>query len=141
MKTCTFFGHRDCPDSMEDRLYQTVETLIVTQDVNCFLVGDKGNFDRIVHRVLHHLQNQYIISCTVVLSSLSSWPPRGFEKNTLFPWGIEAVPPRFSILYRNQYMLNCADMVVAYVSHPFGGAAQFIEKAIKQNKPVINLAP
>lgn len=140
MKTCTFFGHRDCPDSIEDRLYQTVETLIVTQDVHCFLVGDKGNFDRIVQRVLHHLQNKYVISCTVVLSSLSSLPPRGFENNTLLPWGIETVPPRFAIVYRNQYMLRCADMVVAYVSHSFGGAAQFVEKAIKQNKTVINLA-
>lgn len=30
--------------------------------------------------------------------------------------------------------------VVTYITHPWGGAAQFAQKALRQNKQVINLA-
>ena len=37
-------------------------------------------------------------------------------------------------------MLKRSDHVICYVNHSWGGAAQFVEKAIKQGKVVVNLA-
>lgn len=59
--------------------------------------------------------------------------------DTLFPEGIEMVPRRYAISWRNRWMLRRADYVVTYVTHGWGGAAQFAELAKKQGKMVCNL--
>ena len=64
--------------------------------------------------------------------------PDAFE--TVFPAGLENVPPRFAIDRRNHWMLRQAEVVVVYVAHTFGGAAKFAAKAERQGKTVINLA-
>lgn len=60
--------------------------------------------------------------------------------NSMLPEGIETVPKRFAISWRNKWMLNQSDYVITYVTHSWGGAAQFAEMAEKQHKRVINLA-
>ena len=58
---------------------------------------------------------------------------------TIYPLGIEVVPPRFAISFRNKWMLQKSDYVVTYIKRPQGGAAQFHELALKKNKKVIYL--
>ena len=66
-----------------------------------------------------------------------------FEKysadDTMLPEGIEKVPQKFAINYRNKWMIEHSDCVVTYVKHNLGGAARFKEYAIKKNKIVIDL--
>ena len=59
--------------------------------------------------------------------------------HTLLPEGIETVPPRFAIEYRNKWMIDHSDIVVTYVRRSFGGAAKFKNSAKKKNKKVIEL--
>ena len=59
--------------------------------------------------------------------------------HTLLPEGIEKVPPRFAISWRNRWMLRQADVVVTYVNHTWGGAAQFAALARRQGKAVLPL--
>ena len=59
--------------------------------------------------------------------------------NTMLPEGIESVHPRYAISWRNNWMLRQSDYVVTYITHSWGGAAQFAEKANRQKKTVINL--
>ena len=59
---------------------------------------------------------------------------------TMFPEGLESVPKRFAISWRNDWMLKNSDCVIAYVKHNFGGSGKFVEKAEHQGKRVINLA-
>ena len=59
--------------------------------------------------------------------------------DTLLPEGIETVPPRFAISWRNKWMIKHSDYVVTYITRSLGGAAQFAELAKKQRKTVINL--
>ena len=58
--------------------------------------------------------------------------------NTVYPEGIETVPKRFAISWRNKWMLKESDYVVTYITHTWRGAAQFAESA-KRQKNVINL--
>jgi hypothetical protein len=37
-------------------------------------------------------------------------------------------------------MINKCDYVICYITHSFGGAAQFVEKAKRKGKTIINLA-
>ena len=50
------------------------------------------------------------------------------------------MPPRFAISKRNEWMLRQADYVVAYITHGWGDAAQYVGKAVRLGKVVVNLA-
>ncbi len=54
--------------------------------------------------------------------------------------GIETVPKRFAISWRNKWMIEQSDVVVTYVTHGFGGAWQFKALAQRQGKTVIELS-
>lgn len=141
--TCTFFGHRDCPASIKPKLRAVMKELIVRYGVDRFYVGRQGAFDAMARSVLRELAEIYPhISYAVVLERLPG--PRDKAvwdfSDTIFPEGLETVPPRFAIFRRNEWMLKQADFVVAYVIHDWGGAARFTEKARQQGKTILNLA-
>ena len=136
---CTFFGHKDTPKEIEPTLRSTLIDLI-EKNVNVFYVGNNGNFDTMVRRQLEDLSQTYPITYSVVLAYLPT------EKNkyddlthTIYPEGLETVPKRFAISWRNKWMIQQSDIVVTYVTHSFGGAAQFKEMAVRQGKAVIKL--
>ncbi len=139
--TVTFFGHKDTPKEIEPTLRTALVDLIENHGANVFYVGNNGNFDTMVRRQLENLSQSYSITYNVVLAYL---PTKKSEyddyTNTLLPEGIETVPKRFAISYRNKWMIGQADMVVTYVTHSFGGAAQFKEMAERQRKTVIELS-
>lgn len=137
MYTCTFFGHRNTPESIKEKLKQTIIALIETESVSKFLVGNNGNFDFLVKKTLAELSDIYPITYYVVLPTL----PKDGETtpNSLLPEGFEKFPPKFAIDKRNDYMLKRSDFVVCYIAHYFGGAGKFAEKALKKKKKVINL--
>lgn len=143
MAVCTFFGHRDCPETIRPRLRAVVVELIEQHGVDRFYAGQQGAFDAMARSVLRELAKVYHhISYAVVLERLPG--PR--EKavwdfsDTIFPEGLETVPPRFAISKRNDWMLKQADFVVTYIAHGWGGAVQYAEKAQRQGKRVLNLA-
>lgn len=106
-------------------------------------VGRQGDFDDIVLSVLRELADVYPrVSYNVVLERLPGKrdDPALDLSITMFPEGLEFAPPRFAISWRNEWMLKQSDYVVTYVTHGWGGAAQFAEKAKRQGKAVIDLA-
>lgn len=136
---CTFFGHRDAPDEIRDKLRETVVKLIEERDVTKFYVGNNGNFDRMALSVLKELSGVYPqISLYEVYAYLPETGGDDFE-HTVYPECIETVPKRFAIDYRNRWMVGQADVVVAYVRRSYGGAAKFVDLAERQEKYVINL--
>ena len=140
MAACTFFGHRDCPTSIRPALRSVLLELIEQKRVSAFYVGNQGTFDALAAGVLQELRAQYPhIHCCVVLAYF----PRQqdvFPLETLLPEGIEQVPRRFAISWRNRWMLRQADYVVTYVTRSWGGAAQFATLAQRQGKFVYDLA-
>ena len=137
---CTFFGHKDTPKNIEPTLRATLVDLIENHGTNMFYVGNNGSFDAMVRRQLEDLSRTYPITYNVVLAYL---PTKKSEyddyTNTILPEGIETAPKRFAISWRNKWMIEQADIVVTYVTHSFGGAAQFKELAERQGKTVIEL--
>lgn len=136
---CAFFGHRDAPSEIRDRIKETVIDLIEERGVTKFYVGNNGNFDRMALSVLKELSGMYPqINYYVVYAYLPEKGGEDFE-HTTYPEGIETVPKRFAIDYRNRRIVGQADIVVAYVGRSFGGAAKFVDMAERQGKDVINL--
>lgn len=142
MARCTFFGHRECPDSIKIQLRAVLIDLLTNHDIDMFYVGNQGRFDAIVRGILRELKIEYQqINYAVVLAYM---PGKQTEyddfPDTMIPEGIESVHPRYAISWRNNWMLRQSDYVVTYITHSWGGAAQYAAKAARQGKNVINLA-
>lgn len=61
MKACSFFGHRDTPqtEELKQRVRETVERLIVEEGVDTFLFGSRSKFDELCHVVVTELKEKY----------------------------------------------------------------------------------
>ena len=142
--TCCFLGHKDTPPSICGKLEEVIEKLITENGVDSFLMGNQGNFDSMALSILRSMKAQYpYISYNVVLAYMPTerevWNPYKYGE-TLLPEGIEDVHPKFAISWRNKWMVNESDIVIAYVSHSWGGAAKYVEMANKKRKRIVNIA-
>ena len=139
--TVTFFGHKDTPKEIEPTLRTTLVDLIENHGATEFYVGNNGNFDTMVRRQLENLSQTYPITYNIVLAYL---PTKKSEyddyTNTIYPEGIETIPKRFAISYRNKWMVEQSDIVITYVARTYGGAWQFKGMAERQRKTVIELS-
>ena len=142
--TCCFFGHKDTPLNIGEKLEAAIEELITEDGANRFLLGNQGNFDMIAFNILRKMKLKHPdISYCVVLAYMPTGKAAGClydYSETLLPEGIESVHPRFAISWRNKWMINESDTVVAYVTRTWGGAAKYVEIAAKKRKNIINLA-
>lgn len=116
---------------------------LIAEGVDSFLVGNQGGFDSTVLNALRLLKQTYPhINYNIVLSYMpgakedwSAYDPM----ETMYPEGLETVHPRFAISWRNKWMIQEADVIVTYITHSWGGAAQFAELAKRKKKRVINI--
>ena len=137
MKTCTFFGNRDCKDEIKHELLSVIEDCIVSQDVGRFYVGNNGNFDKIAISLLRQLKNKYphIVYEIVLAYHPSSREADGYgEGESIFPDGIERAPRRYAITYRNNWMLKRSECVICYIRNKYGSSYQYATKAERSGK-------
>lgn len=141
MEVCTFFGHRECPDSIKPQLRAVLIDLITNHNVDMFYAGNQGQFDVFVRDILQELKKEYPqINYAVVLAYMPGKPAEYDDySDTMLPEGIETVHPRYAISWRNNWMLQQSNFVITYISHSWGCAAKYAAKATKQRKTVINI--
>ena len=139
---CTFIGHRDTPDNIKPVLKNTIIELIENHSVNEFYVGNHGNFDSMVLSVLKEISKIFPhISYTEVLPYM----PQNKElckdySHTLYPDVLENTPPKFAIKKSNYWMIEKSDFLICYVNNKLTNAYDYLAKAVKKKKIVINLA-
>ena len=140
---CAFFGHRRVPKEIEPSLRSTLIDLIENHDVKLLYVGNNGEFDSMALRQLRDLSKTFPITYHVVLAYMPE-KQRVFDatdySETILPDGIETVPKRFAIDYRNRWMIKQSDYVVTYITNDIAsGAAKYKEIAEKAGKEIIAL--
>ena len=138
MNACTFFGHGNCPDSVAPHIRGVIRYLVKDHAVTMFYVGNNGHYDALVRQSLREFKLAYPqVGYAVVLAYMPK-EKKEYDftdySDTMFPEGIETVHPRFAISWRNKWMLKQSQYVVTYITHSWGGAAQFAEMAEKQKK-------
>ena len=138
--TCTFFGHSNAPKEVIPTLKCVLVDLIENKNTDTFYVGNHGHFDYYTKLVLKELEEIYSIKYYVVLAYIPQKEEYADYSDTLYPDGVDIVPYRSRINYRNKWMLKKSDIVVTYVKRIIGSAAEYKILAEKQNKTVINLA-
>ncbi|MBQ8207280.1 MAG: hypothetical protein IJZ89_00920 [Clostridia bacterium] len=141
----TFCGHSDFrkTEEYEKRLIAFFEEKIGDAPAELYL-GGYGAFDSFAFECGKKYKKDHPdISLIFVTPYLSA----GYRKieaeskydSVIYP-SIENVPKRFAISYRNKYMVERADIVVAYVDRSWGGAYKTIKYAKRKRKEIINLA-
>ncbi len=63
---------------------------------------------------------------------------KGFD-SVIYP-EIENVPPRYAIVHRNRWIVEQADVLIAYVTHTYGGAYTMYQYAKRKTKKIYNIA-
>ncbi len=141
MYSCTFIGHRWCPDDTKKRLYDLIENLIINENVSIFYVGTHGRFDRFAYDALCKLEKIYDIKTIVVLAYLNtSEKDLYYDLNkTLFPSVLEKTPMRFAINKRNMYMIEKSQYMICYLENSLSNAYTFVKKAVDKKLYVKNL--
>jgi uncharacterized phage-like protein YoqJ len=140
MRTVTFCGHSDCYEpGIKSWLQEQIEKAI-TQGAEEFLLGGYGGFDNLAATVVWEFKSKYPqIQSILVLPYLDRKVASDKYDSTTYP-PLETVPKRYAISRRNQWMVEQADVVIAYVTHGWGGAAKTLEYAKRKKKTIINYA-
>lgn len=101
MSACTFFGHRDCPSNIQDKLSAAIERLVTRHGVDTFYVGTQGTFDRLAYTALCDVRKCYDIKVYRVLAYMPK-PGDTDSADTILPEGLDNAHPRYAIVKRNE---------------------------------------
>lgn len=140
MSVCTFFGHSECYGLDATVLRSAIEDLI-QRGVDHFLVGNQGQYDRMVYVCLKQLCTKYPnIQYSVVLAYLPTQKCAYDDfSDAIYPEGMELGLPKFAIGRRNKWMIEASGYCLCYIDHTWGGAYQFAQQAKRRGLTVINL--
>ena len=143
----TFCGHSNClfNNDVKEQLKNILLDEIIKNPTCKFYLGGYGDFDGLCLRMLKDFKANFpeieLIFITPYLDK--NYSKLEFAKyhydDVIFP-PLESVPRKFAILKRNEWMVDEADLVIAYVIYSCGGAAKTLEYAKRKNKTIINLA-
>lgn len=136
MKKCFFIGHRECPDELYTEIFHAIDICISVHEVCEFIVGRYGKFDHLAAKCVMDAKKEHPhIALTLLLPYLPverrTDIPRGFD-GSLYPEGLESVPKRLAIVRANQYAVDHADILIAYVWHTASNARNLLEYAEKK---------
>ena len=136
----TFCGHKDIADQSTVRVaVDEVLRGLIAEGADYFLLGGYGGFDLLAARAVLDLKQQHPeIHSTLVIPYLNREYSTDLYDDTTYP-PLEDVPMKFAISRRNEWMVDQADVVVAYVTHGWGGAAATLKYAERKNKRIINV--
>ena len=161
-KTCAFLGydydkilgmrcgHRT-PPGLKARIREQAVNLIENEDVDTFLVGEKGGFDVDAYDVVLELQKEYPdIRIILVISAMTDLNEmgvkdeiqvverRGFD-DFILPPKCEFGYKKLCIVYRNRYIIENTDFIIAYNKYE-GRVFELCQSAGRKGVKVFELA-
>ena len=137
----TFCGHSQffCTTEYKNKLISILEKEIGDSFTELYL-GGYGGFDSFCYACCKEYQQDHPLVRLVYVTPYLKIDPI-YEKNydsVIYP-ALEDKPKRYAIGYRNKYMVEKADLVIAYINHDWGGAYETYKYAMRKNKRIINL--
>ena len=138
--TIAFCSHKDISNLSTVRA--AVNELLrglVAEGADYFLLGGYGGFDSLAAHAEYDLKrdNPQIHSTLVIPYLNRNYDTKLYDDTTYPP--LEGVPLKFAISKRNEWMVDQADVVVAYVQHSWGGAAATLRYAESKKKRIIRI--
>ena len=147
----TFIGHGSLYDR-DNILFEKIKNAILknikSQEQTLFYCGGYGDFDNLCAKASRSIAEQNT-NCEVVFvtpyiteaqqKKIKFFIDAKIYDSAVYP-PLENIHPKFAISRRNKWMIEQADLIIAYVDHTYGGAYKTLEYAYKRQKNIINLA-
>ena len=144
-----FCGHANYIENAgdEQRVLSLLEKRVGKGECELFL-GEYGGFDSFAYRCAQKYRAVHPESRLVFVTP---YLMEEYRKNSveytkerfdlvLYP-PLEKVPPRYAIARRNRWIVEQADIVIAYITNGYGGAYTMYRYALKKGKEIYNIAP
>ena len=142
----TFIGHRDIDriGIVEKRLERLVSELLRKKDYVEFYMGRNGDFDETAASVIKRLQKKLDTrnSAVILVLSYHAKDEEYYQKyydDVLLPIASDT-HFKAAITKRNEWMVEHADLLIAYVCKESGGAYKTMKYAEKKGVGIINLS-
>ena len=145
--TITFCGHSNF--SFNNTVKEKLKELLLQEtrkNPACkFYLGGYGDFDSLCLNILKEMKADFP---TIELLFITPYLDDNYSKletaklyydGIIYP-PLENVPRRFCISKRNEWMVDEADLVIAFVKYSWGGAAKTLEYAKRKKVEFFNLA-
>ena len=139
--TVTFCGHSQYVGTGEDeeKILTLLSHHIGNSPAELFL-GGYGAFDDFARKCGRKYQKEHPnVKLIFVTPYINKECEKDLYDEIIYP-PIEDKPPKFAISYRNKWMIERADLVIAYIDHAWGGAYQTYKHAKLQKKQIYNLS-
>lgn len=145
--TITFCGHSNFSfdNTVKEKLRELLLQKIRKNHACKFYLGGYGDFDSLCLSILKELKVQFpnieLLFITPYLDDNYSKleTAKLYYDGIIYP-PLENVPRRFCISKRNEWMVNEADLVIAFVKYSWGGAAKTLEYVKRKKVKFFNLA-
>ena len=122
LRTCCFFGHRKINETelLKNKLYNSIENLIVNQNVNIFLFGSKSQFDTLCLKTVTELKEKHPHIKRIYVRAAYQYIDDSYKNyllesydDTYYPLHIENAG-KASYVERNQEMIDKSKYCVIY---------------------------
>lgn len=141
-KTCAFLGNATLWDSREvmEKIKLTAIDLIKNKGVDTFLVGTKGEFETLSHKMMEQIQCDYPdIKIMLVIAYERDLEKVAYKFDDIYyPPQAEFGYRGWSIAKRNDWIIDQTDYVIAYNEY-LGRAYNYCKKAKRKGKIIIGL--
>ncbi len=143
-----FCGHAKYKKSLEDekKILEILEKRIGNTPCEFFL-GEYGDFDCFAYECVKKFKKNHP---DIMLVFITPYLSVEYKKNydeykkdrfdlIIYP-ELENVPRRYAISYRNRWIADHANIIIAYIDHEYGGAYTMYKYAKRKNKEIYNIA-
>ena len=145
-----FTGHSTLQnrEMLAEKLKAAICNNILQEEKVTFLCGGYGEFDALCAKTCHALKKIHksleVLLITPYITEahqkkLNADPMLTVLYDAIVYPPLEEVPLRYAISRRNEWMMEHADLVIAFVTHSFGGAYKALAYAKRRKKKIINL--
>ena len=164
-KTCCFFGHRRITEAenMYIKIYETMENLILNNNVDTFLMGSKSDFDSLCRKAVSELKEKYPYIKRIYVRAEYEYINNSYEEYLLESCEETYYPDRIKnagkavYIERNYEMIDKSDYCIVYYKtgyspperktakndllyyQPKSGTAIAYQYAVKRKKEIINI--
>ena len=145
--TITFCGHPNFSfdNTVKEKLKELLLQEIRKNPACKFYLGGYGDFDSLCLSILKEIKADFPAIELLFITPYLDDNYSKLETAKLYYDGIiypplENVPRRFCISKRNEWMVDEADFVIAFVKYSWGGAAKTLEYAKRKKVGFFNLA-
>ncbi len=126
-KTCCFFGHRKIEYTLElrNKLYCTIEALIINRNIDTFLFGSKSEFNSLCHETVTEIKEKYSHIKRIYVRAEYPYIDDDYKEyllksyeDTYYPEHLENAG-RARYIERNREMINKSKICVVYYKESY----------------------